>query len=291
MRVASPAKLDCFTYVTYARLAADTDRLVSMLPPGIDVVVGIARSGMLPATQVAMALHRPLYAIAEERVTPLGGGHRMKNYRSNGRHRIVIVDDTTASGQTIQEALPWVRVAFPGSEVLTAAIYCMPQSIEQIDFPVVELPPPHYLEWNFFNSVLSPKAAYDLDGILCHDVPVECDDDGERYINYLRNAPPMHLPRKAPIPAIVTARLAKYEQVTRDWLARWKVRFHKLIVGPWPSMRERSKAQAISRWKAEQYKQLQLGLFVESDRRQAVEIAPLAGKPVLCPKAGRVFLP
>ena len=47
---------------------------------------------------------------------------------------------------------------------------------------------------------------------------------------------------------------------------------------------------AVSRFKAEHYSAAgDLTLFVESDERQAKEIAQLTGKPVVCPAVGKVF--
>ena len=47
---------------------------------------------------------------------------------------------------------------------------------------------------------------------------------------------------------------------------------------------------AVSRYKAQNYSaDGDLTLFIESDERQAREIAQLAGKAVLCPAAAKVF--
>ena len=111
----------------------------------------------------------------------------------------------------------------PG-EKLFAAVYVNPSAIAKPDVWVHDLPWPHLLEWNLFNSVLLDSFAIDFDGILCHDCPPADDDDGERYLAWMENARPLHLVRKSPVKLIITARLEKYRPQTLAWMERWGVR-------------------------------------------------------------------
>jgi hypothetical protein len=58
-----PVVVDPKTWITTVRLVEDTARLCSQLPGDLDAVLGIARSGLLPATQVAVMLHRRLFSV------------------------------------------------------------------------------------------------------------------------------------------------------------------------------------------------------------------------------------
>jgi hypothetical protein len=276
-------------WVTTADLIRDTYRLSRKLPPDVDIVVGMARSGLMPAALLASHLHLPLYAASSEHVVPVGGGWRPTMLRPR-RKRVLLVDDTVCTGTTMGIVTPWVRVAFPQATVETAAVYATPETAHLLTYLFEQLPLPHYLEWNFFNSGYISAAAFDLDGLLFEDIAPEDDDDGPRYVAAIQAQRPLHLPRRQPIPAIVTARLEKYRDMTVDQLQRYGIAVVKLLMGPWKDSEERDwRSYAVVQWKAEQYTNSPLTLFVESDPRQAESIANFTGKPVLCPTAGRVF--
>jgi adenine/guanine phosphoribosyltransferase-like PRPP-binding protein len=280
-------------FITTERLVADTYRLLADLPAEISAVVGIARSGLLPAGIIAVERHRPLFAATREgHVHPVGYGGRMIGHRASSNNRLVLlVDDTGSTGLTLDLVRPWVQAAFPGATVMTAAIYCAPQSLSRIDWPAVVYPQPHYLEWNFVNSGVIHEAALDFDGILCEDCPPEADDDGDAYRQFLETARPKYIPRREPLAAIVTARLEKYRAPTLRWLDRWGVQCRQLVMGPWKTIAARRQAGPLGKWKAREFTKLGLDLFVESDPVQAAEICRFAAKPVLCPAAQRLFQP
>lgn len=172
-----------------------------------------------------------------------------------------------------------------------AVVYAHPTGRSAVDFTVAVLPGQHFLEWNWPNTGHAEQMAFDFDGILCEDIPIEDCDGGSRYERALENAKPLHLPRRKPIPLIVTARHERFRSVTEAWLDRHGVRAQRLIMRDWSYANGQHDSSAIARWKAEHYKRSGLSLFAESDPTQARLIAELAKKPVLCPAAGRVIRP
>jgi uncharacterized HAD superfamily protein len=244
----------------------------------------------LPATLLACHLHLPLYATDENCVQPLDGGCRT-GHLDNDPRRVLLVDDTLCSGRSMAAMRPVVREAFPAARLFTAAIYSTLELAHTLDFVGRDLPNPHYLEWNFFNSGFLATTAFDLDGIFCHDCPADADDDGPKYQEFIATAMPRYLPRRMKIPVVITARLEKYRQATLDWLSCNQVAVDRLVMGPWDNLDDRNRPGEVSLLKAQEYAASSLFLFVESDPRQAPVIADLSGKPVLCPAAGRVFLP
>jgi hypothetical protein len=168
------------------------------------------------------------------------------------------------------------------------------------DIFAVELKWPHILEWNVFNSVLSPSVAMDFDGILCRDCPAGSDDDGPRYLEFIRHAQPLYMPRRSPVPLIVTAMIERYRNETEEWLKRHGVRWHKLVMHPASSLAERNRDE-IAAYKAKHFlawaTQLKGGrmlplIFMESDDRQAKRIGDIAkggGRLVVCPASGAVY--
>jgi orotate phosphoribosyltransferase len=285
--------IDADTYITTERLIADTSTLPPKLPTSIDAVVGIARSGLLPATVLATRLHVPLWHVGKNcPLMPAGGGWRMngKPLWSKPTH-VLLIDDTSASGGSMRESTRLVTQAWPDVALTRTVVYAHPTGRTAVDLAVATLPGRHFLEWNWPNTGHAEIMAFDFDGILCHDIALEDCDDGPRYERALETAKPLHLPRRKPIPLIVTARHERFRQITEAWLDHHGVRAQRLIMRDWPYSNGRHDTSAIARWKAEQYKRSGLALFAESDPTQARLIAELAKMPVLCPAAGRVIRP
>ncbi|MCZ2076546.1 MAG: hypothetical protein LC130_16305, partial [Bryobacterales bacterium] len=222
-------------FVTTARLMEDTKILASRLPADTSLIVGVARSGLTVASMVAMILHRPMEIVRQSKGDLIDGGNGWRltgNTTCDGP--VVVIDDTCMTGNSLKHVMPMVRVAHPNA--ISAAVYCNPNARQKPDIWVRDLPWPHLLEWNLFNSILSPNMAVDFDGILCHDPQTSADDDdGPRYERFLRDTKPLYLARKVPIPLIVTARVEKYRPQTEAWLKRYGVECTKLIMAPWPT--------------------------------------------------------
>ena len=281
-------------WITAAQFANDVKAFASQVPNDITAIAGVARSGLSAATMLSMYLHLPLLAIRQtlNDVIEAGNGWRLggsSHIKPQGK--VLIVDDTCMTGNSFRQVLPIMR----GWNAVTAAIYCNPAANLKPDMWHAELKWPHLLEWNVFNSVLSPNMALDFDGVLCHDPSREQDDDGPRYIDFIRNARPLYLPRKAPVPLIVTARVERYRAETEDWLRRHGVQWHRLVMHPAATTRERErhsvadyKAQHFGAWARIHRPRPAPLMFVESDPRQARQIHERTGQMTVCPHTAEV---
>lgn len=281
-------------FITTSRLMEDTKLLASKIPADVQGIIGVARSGLCVATMVAMLLHRPLTIVRQSThdIVDAGNGWRLSgNTHGNGPH--VLLDDTVMAGNSFKHVTPIVQKRFPN--LITAAVYVNPAAKHKPDMWVHDLPWPHILEWNVFNSIMSPAMATDFDGILCRDCRADQDDDGEKYLDWMTNVEPLYLTRRSPIPLIVTARLEKYRGVTTAWLNKWSVTFNELVMAPWGTLAER-RAQNIPAWKAgyvskfcAKRHQINPPMYVESDPGQAQEIARLSRCLTVCPSAGACY--
>jgi orotate phosphoribosyltransferase len=285
-------------FVSSAELQSDIKLLLAKIPSDITAIAGVARSGLSVATMLSMYTHIPMLTIRQTAndVVATGNGWRLGGSRhiDPAREKILVVDDTVMTGNSLKAIRPLVQSQI--GQALYAAVYVNPLAKEKPDLWAVDLPWPHLLEWNLFNSVLSPSVAMDFDGILCDDCSRGQDDDGDRYREFLLTAGPKYLPRKVPVPLIVTARLEKYRLETEDWLRRHGVQWHRLIMHPAATLAERNQDD-ISAYKARHYVEWASShraapgpiLFVESDDRQASRIAQLSGRMVVCPGTARVY--
>jgi orotate phosphoribosyltransferase len=282
--------LEAATFVTTARLLEDTRTLLAALPPDIDAVVAVARSGLLPGTLIAFRRHLPLRAVSRYTgVTDPGHGWRLEGRGAAPPRHVLLVDDTVANGFEMGLNLPAVRAAFPGARVTKAVVYAHPRGADAVDLFVALYPGMHYLEWNWCNAGHGAATGFDFDGILCRDfTPEECATD-ESYRRAMATIPPLHLPRRAPVPLIVTARPESTRAISEAWLARHGVRFERLVMKDFETDPARDWNAQIAEYKAWHYGRSGCAYFAESDPAQARVIHDRTGLPVLCPQLGRVL--
>lgn len=270
-------------YVSTRQLTHDILSLAGRLPPDISGVVGIPRSGLIPASHLACLLHLPLHALAPSGLVDVGHGYRLGSQRPAGR--LCVVDDTIQTGHSIRRAKKlWRKLGL--SEALWVGCYVTPANLSEVDLAGRELRANHWLEWNWPNSTLSPLLATDFDGVLCRDLPPQTNwGSHAEYAAAIASARPLYLMRRAPVPLVVTARPEAMREATQAWCARHGVQVERLEM--WPGG-ARSQA-AIAAWKAEIYGRSNLAIYVESDPALAAKIWQHCRRPVLCPAAETVW--
>lgn len=265
------------TFRSTADLVRDALEAARHLPRP-SVVIGVPKSGMIPAAVMANHWQVPLSTpgVFARWCETLGHGERdlaAVNATAGHTPRPLIVDDSVNTGRSMGEAMDAVsRVC---SHVDTLVIY-----------DSVNTPHPRVYEWNLYYSWAIKRAAVDLDGVLCRDPTREENDDGERYRGFLWSVPPWrdHLE----VGYIVTARLEKYRAATEAWLGRHRIKYRALYMLDATAEERRAKRMHAS-FKASVAKGLDLALFVESSAVQAEQINALAGLPVYCEENGRLY--
>lgn len=252
------------------------------LPRDIDLIVGVPRSGMLPANLLALYLNLP-YTDIHSFINGFiyDSGARKKFFDASEFKKILVVDDSLASGSAMKEArknLTHLKTKF---EIRFCVVYSTPENSELADYAFEVVATPRYFQWNIFNHTTLKKACFDIDGVLCKDPTKKENDDGEKYRSFLLNVAPLYIPGCA-IGTIVTSRLEKYRKETEAWLASNNVKYDKLVMLDLPNMKARQRANNHASHKSEEYKSTGYDLFVESDLSQAIEINRKTKKPVFC---------
>ncbi len=276
-------------YRSYADLANLVHASMPRLPRDVDLVVGIPRSGLLPAGMIALALNRPLadldgflagrtLANGVTRPVPGAGQRRF-------RHALV-VDDSIRSGGTLGQVRAAIAAMGGGlaDKVTYLAVYGATPGPhpDGADMQLEVCPTPRVFQWNVMHHVVLESACLDIDGVLCRDPTPAENDDGPRYREFLLGAEPLHLPTR-PVRRLVTSRLERYRPETVEWLARHGVSYGRLDMLDLPDAATRRRLGSHASFKAAVYAgDSGAKLFIESCRRQAPEVARLSGKPVLC---------
>jgi hypoxanthine phosphoribosyltransferase len=267
---------------TERMIAALLDRAAQWQP---DVVVGIARGGLVPATMAAGILALPLAMMSFDRTT---GRTAWIGAPPIERGRILLVDDGCSSGQTMRAA----RAALlqEGHDCLTLAVVHDPE----VTAYVPDLSHAMRALWRFpwergeatpagralratgarpDRTTELPFYGLDLDGVFLPDVPDEVyhRDIAEAVLQRHGLEPFTSLPFFASERAVViTGRPEEDRGRTQTWLARWGHGELPLECRPphvphTPDSVARFKAETATRWGCTH--------FVESDAEQALRIA------------------
>ena len=255
---------------------------LSILPRDFDLIVGVPRSGMLPANLIALYLSKPFTDIHSFRNGHIyKAGERGQFIDVKEFKKILIVDDSIASGSAMTKAKDLIKEVGSDFDISFCAIYIVPGKENMVDYYFESVSLPRYFQWNIFNHSTLDKACFDIDGVLCVDPTDEQNDDGPKYTDFILNAAPLYIP-KSKIGTLVTSRLEKYRKETEIWLQKQGVKYNKLVMLDLPDMRARQKANSHGQHKANTYKTAEYNLFFESSLYQALEINKITGKPVFC---------
>lgn len=257
-------------------------RKLSILPRDFDLIVGIPRSGMLPANLLALYLNLPytdIHSFVNGHIYQAGERSRFFNLKD--MKKILVVDDSVASGTAMDRSRQTLKDAEKKFEIKYCAVYMVPGKEKTVDYYFEVVPLPRFFQWNILNHTALEKACFDIDGVLSVDPDEADNDDGERYVRFLLNATPLFIPGSR-IGTIVTSRLEKYRKETEEWLRNHNIKYNELVMLDMPDMKARQKAGNHAEHKAKTYMSKPYVLFIESDIRQAAEINRISGKPVLC---------
>lgn len=275
-------------WIRTTQLVENAKRLAWMLPEQISGVAGVPRSGMIVASIIATMRGVPMFeASRNHEPRRMENGFRILGRTDPLRGPLVIVEDSVNTGHSLNQFAHHAEIS---GDVLTACVYCNPAAQFKPKVFACSLLMPHYFEWHFFGSDLTRMAAFDFDGVICEACPPECDDDGLKYLEWMRTVKPLHLPYPHEVPLIVTARLEKYRAETEAWLAQHGVRVKQLKMGPWATKQRRMSEYNAGEYKGGAYEKAgQLSLFFEDCPHQARAIHQRSMKPVVCLTTGEVF--
>lgn len=243
-----------------------------------DVVVGIPRSGVIPASLISTHLQKPLADVEGFR----RGLIYKRSWKKTHGDRILLVDDSVGRGTTFNEAV--VKLNNSASKIIKCAVYGPPYPVEnkdKCDIWFEECGRPMVFQWSLWKHKRLPLWGFDFDGVFCRDPNKKENDDGPNYINFLRNVPPLFLPTRE-IGHIITGRYEDYREHTLYWLNRHGIKYQSLTMMP-------RDIKGRGRWKASIAKQLGVELFIESTPHQAKDIARESGIQVWCIETQSVY--
>ena len=241
----------------------------------VDIIVGIPRSGIIPAAAIALHLQLP-YA-------DLGSYIQGRAYKTSGKNidttrqkqKILLVDDTVNTGSAINNAIKEIKNNNINDEIYTFAVWHSDKtSLDNITLTAGFCPRPRVFQWNLWKHHKLSRFGTDMDGVLCRDPSRKENDRGPKLLDFYHYAEPKFLPER-PVKYIITSRLEKYRDVTEEWLKRHNIGYEKLIMKTNPDIKH-------GIYKANIINSLNMLLYIESDVKQAKQISERVNIPVWC---------
>lgn len=267
-------------------LDAATRSLAETLPNDIDLVVGIPRSGLLAANLLCLYLDTPMTDVDGLCAgTVYESGERLSQPASlKTAETVFVVDDSVHSGEQMRRTKNRIDSHSLPFSIEYGAIYITPSGHTVVDHWAEVISPPRVFGWNVLHHPMVRNYCVDIDGVLCRDPTPEENDDGPRYREFIKSVSPHIIPDER-IGWLVTCRLEKYRSLTEDWLDRHGIAYDHLVMMDYPDKETRKAAGNHASYKADIYESTEASLFVESDERQAEDIARQTGRSVFCYEA------
>lgn len=268
-------------YKSYSDLSVDILNEIHKIPKDIHLILGVPRSGIIPAQIIGSQLNLPVLSLNEFLNNSFESfGERKLKVDINSIENILIIDDSVNSGRTFKKVKS-LLTQYENYNTKYAAIYSSTVENDFVNFYLKYFPQPRVFQWNYKNHFIATQSCYDFDGVLCVDPTEQENDDGENYLRFLKSSKPLFIPSHK-ISCIITSRLEKYRSETEFWLQKHGVDYGELIMLDLPNAEERRKLQIHAKFKAEKYLNRDEIFFYESNWEQAKEIFKLTNKKVFC---------
>lgn len=264
-------------FVTYNQLKRDVIDWAEDLPNDFDIIVGVERSGLIPATMLALHRNIPVITLSDYCRGYFGGeiGYLDSKVKIGSLTNALIIDDSVSSGRVMKNIKETLEGDF---NFKTATVYANPVSTDMVDYYYKLVDLPRMFEWNFQHNDNLNNALLDIDGVIFKEPPLE--DATEAYEAYLKNPTPLYIPT-VPVMGIVTGRLEKYRQITEKTLAKYGIKYDFLKMAEFETPQER-RQNNMGVIKANWYNESGANLLIESSKEQADMIRKLSVKDVIC---------
>lgn len=273
-------------FKTYEDLTKCIIKNLHKIPRDVDLIVGIPRSGTMVANILALYMNLPftdINSFVNKYALKTGNTRKCSNWIQSvedAKH-VLIVDDSISSGRAINEAKELLLEKNVTVHVTFLAVYTLAASKNKVDIYFEKCEQPRMFEWNYMHHWALKYCCMDIDGVVCEDPKRNQNDDAEKYLDFLENAPPKFIPTQK-VGMFVTTRLEKYRYQTEAWLNKYHITYDSLNMLKDTTAQERAVLGMHAEHKAKIYKNCNAILFFESDYGQALNICHLSGKPVFC---------
>lgn len=251
------------------------------LPGDFDVIIGIPRGGLLIAGIIASRFNKPLTIPELFLEGKIWSSKDSPPVDFNKIKKTLIIDDSIATGKRLDVYLAQIKEKYPNVAIKIGALFKSEKNTYTFDYYYKIARFPIIFEWNLLSAGYNMgKLCTDMDGVLSKDCPAELDDDGEKYVTWMKTAESYLIPTYK-IDTIITSRLEKYRKETEEWLRAHNVKYDNLIMLDLPTKSQRTFESVVAH-KSKYINQAKPFWYWESNYNEALEIKKHVSCYVLC---------
>lgn len=252
----------------------------------IDLVVGIPKSGMIPATLIATYLNLPFtdtYGYISEKYYGRDGKQTVIKDISGTHKTILLVDDSINSGKAMIRVIS--ELSNTRDKIIKFAVFGSTKTKSKyVDYICELVDLPRMFQWNIWKHDNLSMCGTDLDGVLCRDPSKK--EIKNSFNDFLDNTNTLYNLSK-PIQYIITARKEQYRFKTEQWLRNNNILYHNLIMKPndyksGDSTNSEFKSKIINEHN-------DIKFYIESNDIQAQLISKKVKIPVWCTDTQRLY--
>jgi orotate phosphoribosyltransferase len=256
------------SYISWRYLHRSIPLFCNKLPADTVGLIGIPRSGMMTATLMGQHMNLPVgdvdSFVRTGALWTVGRRfHDQEEWPTTGTY--VLVDDSMNTGQSMEEAKELVSESLTGGiHLRTAAMYVLPGNKDKVDYHHQVLPLPRAFAWNWHSKRASQHWMVDIDVLR--------NPDGELLLR----------------PKFPIGWLLAHCNFTAEPLAQW-LQDNGIVTlrGQCFFGEDASSDGAALVYKATP----DAHLLVCANKERAIEIAAIAGKPVLSTDSDELIHP
>ncbi len=277
-------------YRTVADLNNDVLEWSRRLPEGIELVVGIPRSGLLAANLLALALNVPftdVEGLVARRL--LDSGNRLGDtgllLHGNRTLRVLVVDDSVWSGGQMAKARTRIEAACLPHHVAYGAVYVVPDAARLVDTYHSKVPVPRAFEWNILHHPALAESCVALEGTVLP--PARNGQTATTAI--LQRVKPQFRPTQK-IGCLVATQPESARPALTAWLSKHHILHDALALILPEDMNGRSEDD-VTRDKAALYRSSHAWVYIEASAPAAVHLSRTARRPVYCFETREMLYP
>lgn len=269
-------------FKSYGDLGRDITKNFGKFSGDWDLVVGVPRSGMVPAYMIALALNVNCTDISSwvnnyPLKRGLTRGVRKELSSPWEAKKVLIVDDSIMTGKSLRseiDALPdWLL-----SRASTLAVYSGKPIRSDVDIILEFLPHPRAFEWNIFHHNVMNRSCICLEGMIA-----EGDIGGDQCTPRFRYIP------SRDINTIVSCQNESSRHEVETLLASHGISYQNLVMAN--NDNDVMAIDSLVRFKVKAFIASTADLFIEGNSDQAKLICREARKPVFCSSDNCIYNP
>lgn len=134
-------------YRTYADMALHTNQILPKISD-VDLIVGIPRSGMVPAYMIGAFLNRYVCSL-DEFVSGIAYSKGIRSVRERTVKKVLVVDDSVNDGLAMRRAKKRLQGKEKEFELVYMAVYAVEKATGLVDVYADICPQPRFFQWNY----------------------------------------------------------------------------------------------------------------------------------------------